>query len=82
MLTDVLAALYVESESLSNAIEEAQCRVLDELLTQSRVPLTLQGPEYRGESEQYSNPAIDELLSLIEAQAIVRSAAGSLTQAA
>jgi chromosome condensin MukBEF MukE localization factor len=36
MLTDVLAALYVEPECLTDdAIAEAQDRVLDELLTES-----------------------------------------------
>jgi hypothetical protein len=36
MLTDVLAALYVESGHLCDAIIEAQDRVLDELLTMTR----------------------------------------------
>jgi hypothetical protein len=34
MLTDILAALYVESEDLIGAIAEAEDRVLDELLTE------------------------------------------------
>lgn len=35
MLTDVLAALYVDSECLSEALAEAQDRVLDEILAGS-----------------------------------------------
>ena len=59
MLTDVLAALYVDSEQLPTGIAIAQDRVLDELLPQSDALPRELGPE--------SHPGIDELVSLIEA---------------
>jgi hypothetical protein len=62
MLTDVLAALYVDSEHLSTGIAEAQGRVLDELL-----------PESGDEPGEDFPPALKELVSLIEAQAAARA---------
>ncbi len=72
MLTDVLAALYVESEHLSGAIPEAQDRVLFELLTLSGARSPLADPAPVCEIGQGSSPAINELLRLIEAQAAAR----------
>jgi hypothetical protein len=65
MLTDVLAALYVEPEYLNTAILEAQDRVLDELLLQSQ-------PSPTTSTERGPHIAINELVSLIEAQAAAR----------
>jgi hypothetical protein len=69
MLTDVLAALHVESEHLGDAIIEAQDRVLDELLTESAARPHPADPASVCELGQGSDPAINELLELIEAQA-------------
>jgi hypothetical protein len=69
MLTDVLAALYVESGHLSDGLMEAQDRVLDELLTESVARPLLAEPALVWERSQGSDPAIEELLRLIEAQA-------------
>jgi hypothetical protein len=69
MVTDVLAALYVESGHLSDAITEAQDRVLDELLRESAARSPLADLPSVCELGQGSDPAIDELFRLIEGQA-------------
>jgi hypothetical protein len=68
MLTDVLAALYVD------LIAEAQDRVLDELLPESEAGPSLADPVSGRDLGRHSHPAIDELVSLIEAQAAARAA--------
>jgi hypothetical protein len=45
MLTDVLAALYIDSQHLRGGIAAAQHRVLDDLLPQSEVGAS---PDVRG----------------------------------
>jgi len=57
MLTDVLAALYVESGHLSDALMEAQDRVLDELLTESAARPPLADPASVCELGQGSDPS-------------------------
>lgn len=57
LLTDVLAALYVDSEHLSDAITAAQDRVFDELLTEPGTLLHLAGRESVCEPGQGSSPA-------------------------
>jgi hypothetical protein len=69
MLTDVLAALYVESGYSSDAITEAQDRVLDELLQESAARSSAADPSSLSELGQDSDPAINELIRLIEEQA-------------
>lgn len=73
MLTDVLAALYVDSEHLRTGIAEAQDRVLDELLPESETGPSLAHPACACEFGQGSHPAVDELVSLIEAQSAARA---------
>ena len=70
MLTDVLAALYVDSEHLNTGIAEAQDRVLDELLPE---PTSAYEPGQGSQSQPA--PAVHELVSLIQAQAAARRAA-------
>jgi hypothetical protein len=79
MLTDVLAALYVDPEQLRAGIAEAQDRVLDELLPESEVVAPLAEPTSACDLEEGSEPAIDELLSLVEEQAAARSRSISIT---
>jgi hypothetical protein len=71
MLTDVLAALYVDSEHLRAGIAEAQDRVLDELLPESEAGPALADPACQ--LGQGSHSAVDELVSLIQAQAAARA---------
>ena len=82
MLTDVLAALYVESGYLSEAISEAQDRVLDELLQESAARSSAAEPPSLSELGQDSDPAISELFRLIEAQAACPRRSPSRTRAA
>ena len=65
MLTDVLAALYVDPDHLHTALTAAQDRVLDELLPE---PALIAYP-----TSQASHPAMNELVSLIAAQAVARA---------
>ena len=62
VLTDVLAALYVDCEYLHTGIAAAQDRVLDELQPDSE------------SGRRSSLVAVDELIRLIEAQAAARAA--------
>ena len=73
MLTDVLAALYVDPEHLRTGIAEAQDRVLDELLPESGGGTSLVDPSSACDLAQDSHPAVDELVGLIEAQAVARA---------
>jgi hypothetical protein len=79
LLTDVLAALYVDSEHLSSGIAAAQDRVLDELLPQPAADPLLADSASAYEPGQRSQPqpapAVHELVSLIQAQAAARRAA-------
>jgi hypothetical protein len=73
MLTDVLAALYVDMQDLRAGLEEAQDRVLDELTPES---VAWPAPvDVSKSSDPYRNgdPAIDELLTLVEQQAAARA---------
>lgn len=72
-LTDVLAALYVDPEQLRTGIAEAQDRVLDELLPESEAGPSLADPASACEPGQGYHPAVDELVSLIEARAAARA---------
>jgi hypothetical protein len=65
MLTDVLAALYVDPDHLHTALPAAQDRVLDELLPEPH-------PIPHEFSQAFPTP-IHELVSLIEAQAVARA---------
>jgi hypothetical protein len=73
MLTDVLAALYVDSEHLCAGIAAAQDRVLDALLPESDAEPSPVAPASACERRQGSQSAVDELVSLIEAQAAART---------
>jgi hypothetical protein len=73
MLTDVLAALYVDSEQLRTGIAEAQDRVLDELLPECEAGPSLADPASACELGRGSHPALDELINLLEAQAAARA---------
>jgi hypothetical protein len=72
MLTDVLAALYVDSEYLRTGITEAQDRVLDELLPESEAG-TLMADRVSCELGQGAHLAAHALMSLIEGQAVARA---------
>ena len=74
MLTDVLAALYVDPEHLNTALVEAQDRVLDELLPEAEAIPSPSDPAPAYEFGQGSPAAVNELMSLIEAQAAARAA--------
>lgn len=78
-LTDVLAALHVDSEHLPTGIAEAQGRVLDELLPEPEAAASLGDPESVRELGAGSEPALKELLSLIEAQAAAHAIASAET---
>jgi hypothetical protein len=76
MSTDLLAALYVDSEHLSTGIANAQERILDELMPQSepgRSPGLNLECELDLEPEFEPNSAVHELISLLEAQAAARA---------
>jgi hypothetical protein len=74
MLTDVLAALYVDSEYLHTGIAEAQDRVLDEVVPECEAEPSSADPASGCELGQGSHHlAVDELVSLIEAQAAARA---------
>jgi hypothetical protein len=73
MLTDVLAALYVDSEHLRTGVAEAQDRVLDELLPEPDASASLADPPSTYGVTQDFHPAVAELVSLIEAQAVARA---------
>jgi hypothetical protein len=73
MLTDVLAALYVDSEHLQGGIAEAQDRVLDELLPESEAGPPLADPEFACQRGPGPHSVVDELVSLIQAQAASRA---------
>ena len=73
MLTDVLAALYVDSEHLRTGIAEAQDRVLDELLPEFEAGASLADPISACELGQGSHAAVNALVGLIEAQAVRRA---------
>jgi hypothetical protein len=73
MLTDVLAALYVESEQLRSGIADAQDRVLEELIPESEPGLPpLDSADACGH-DPISNPAVEELMRLIEGKAAARA---------
>jgi hypothetical protein len=72
MLTDVLAALDVESDELDAGIADAQSRVLDELIPESEPRDCQADPESQGELEDGLNPAFVELMSVIETRAAAR----------
>jgi len=75
MLTDLLAALYVDPQDLRTGIADAQDRVLDELLPESESGPRLADLASACELGPSSNCAAHELISLIEAQATDRACA-------
>jgi len=74
MLTDVLAALYVDSEHLRKGIAEAQDRILDELQPAPEAWRSPPDPASHVPLGRSSHSAADELVSLIEARAASRAA--------
>jgi hypothetical protein len=76
MLTDVLAALYVDSNDLRSGIAAAQDRVLDELVPESDDESSPAEPTSDWERAPGTQNAVHELMSLIEARAPVRASVG------
>ena len=72
MLTDVLAALDVESEELDAGIADAQSRVLDELIPESEVGRPPTDSDSQSEPGDAVNPALVELMSVVETRAAAR----------
>lgn len=73
LLTDLLAALYVDAEEMRTGISDAQDRVLVELLPRSAVESFLADPASARELGCEHDPTVAELISLIEARAIARA---------
>lgn len=73
MLTDSLAALYVDAEHLYTGILQAQDRILDELLPETPAKPSQPDPPAPHEPGQGPHTAIHELVTLIEAQAAARA---------
>jgi hypothetical protein len=71
MLTDVLAALYVDLEHLRGGVAEAQERIFDELMAEPEATPSETDSNFESENHlgQGMDPAVGELMSLVEAQA-------------
>jgi hypothetical protein len=73
MLTDVLAALYVDSNDLRAGIPAAQSRVLDELVAETDDGPSLADPGTAQEFTPGDENTVNELIALIGAQAAGRA---------
>ena len=81
LLTDVLAALYVDSEHLCMGIADAQDRVLEELVPQPETGPAPADSVSACEGGMQANAAVHELVTLIEAKAAARFRGGHDTPA-